>query len=86
MLLKFQCSFTKGYSPQHFFLLMVDKWKKGVDNIKVLGALLTNLSKVFDCICHDLLVVNLNAYVLSFPALKMIRDYVTATRFETTTT
>ena len=55
---------------------MVDESKKAVDNNKVFGALLTDLSKAFDCICHDLLVVNLNAYGLSFPALKIIQDYL----------
>ena len=32
---------------------MIDKWKKVVDNNKVSGALLTDLSKAFDCTCHD---------------------------------
>ena len=39
---------------------MIDKWKKAVDN-KVLGALLTDLSKAFRCIGHDLLIAKLNA-------------------------
>ena len=55
---------------------MIDKCKKAVDNNKVFGALLTDLLKVFDCIRHDLLVAKLNAYGLSFPALKMIQDYL----------
>ena len=55
---------------------MIDKWKKAVDNNKVFGALLADLSKSFDCICHELLVAKLNAYGLSFPALKMIQDYL----------
>ena len=76
ILSKFQCGFRKGYSPQDCLLLMIDKWKKAVDNNKVFGALLTDLSKAFDCICHDLLVAKLNAYGLSFPALKMIQDYL----------
>ena len=76
ILSKFQCGFRKGYNLQHCLLLMIDKWKKAVDNNKVFGALLTDLSKAFDCICHDLLVAKLNAYGLSLPALKMIQDYL----------
>ena len=75
ILSKFQCGFRKCYSPQHCLLLMTDTWRKLVDNNKVFGALLTNLSKAFDCINHDLLLAKLNAYGLSFPALKMIQDY-----------
>ena len=52
------------------------KTEKAVDNNKVFGVLLTGLSKAFDCICHRLLVVKLNAYGLSLPALKMIQDYL----------
>ena len=55
---------------------MIDKWKKAVDNNKAFGALLTDLSKAFDCICHDLLVAKLHAYGLSLPDLKMIQDYL----------
>ena len=40
------------------------------------GAVLTNLSKAFDCICHGLLISKLNAYGLSLPALKLITDYL----------
>ena len=47
ILSKFQCGFRKGYSPQHCLLLMIDKWKKAVDNHKVFGAVLTDLSKAF---------------------------------------
>ena len=74
ILSKFQCGFRKGYSPQHCLLLLIDKWKKANDNNKVFGALLTDLSKAFDCICHDLLVAN--AYGLSLPALKLIQNYL----------
>ena len=76
ILSKFQCGFRKGYSPQHCLLLMIDKWKKAVDNHKVFGAILTDLSKAFDCICHDLLIAKLNAYGLSLPALTLITDYL----------
>ena len=70
ILSKFQCGFRKGFSTQHCLLLMLEKWKQAVDNNKVFGALLTDLSKAFDCISHDLLIAKLNAYGLSLSALK----------------
>ena len=55
---------------------MIDKLKKAVNNNKVFRALLTDLLKVFDCVCHDLLVAKLNAHGLSFPALKRMQDHL----------
>ena len=46
--------------------------KKAVDD--VFRAILLNLYKAFVCICCNLLVVKLYAYVLSFPALKLMQD------------
>ena len=51
---------------------MIDKWKKAIDRNKVFGAILTDFSKAFDCISHDLLIAKLHVYGLSLPALKMI--------------
>ena len=55
---------------------MLEKWKRAVDNNKVFGALLTDLSKAFDCISHDLLIAKLNAYGLSLSALKLVHSYL----------
>ena len=52
---------------------MIDKWKNTVDDNEAFGAVLTDLSKALDCVCHDLLIVKLNAYGLSLPALKLIK-------------
>ena len=79
ILLKFQCGFRKCLSNQHCLLLMHEKWKQVVDNQKVFGALLTDLtdlSKAFDCICHDLLIAKLNAYGLSLSAVKLVHNYL----------
>ena len=54
------------------FFLMIDKLKNIVVNNKVFRVLFTDLSKVFDCICDDLLNAKLNASGLSLPALKII--------------
>ena len=52
---KFQCGFTKGCSTRYCLLLMLEKWKLAVDNNKVFGTLLTDLSKAFYRLSHDLL-------------------------------
>ena len=54
-----------------------NRWKKLFDSNEVFGAILTDLSKTFDRICHDLLDTKLNAYsALSLPALKVTQDYL----------
>ena len=47
---------------------MLEKWKSTIDNIRNFGALLTDLSKAFDCLPHDLLLAKLNAYGFSLSA------------------
>ena len=53
---KYQCGFRKGYNAQNRLLVLIEKWKKAVDNGNVFGVLLTNLSKAFDCLPHDLII------------------------------
>ena len=43
---------------------------------KVFGALLTDRSRGFDYLSHELIIARLNAYVFSLPALKLIHDYL----------
>ena len=73
---KYQCVFRKGFNAQHCLLAMLEKWKKAVDTKKVFGALLTDLSKAFDCLPHDLIIAKLNAYGFSLPALNLIQNYL----------
>ena len=70
-----QC-FRKGLSTQQRLLVLLEKWKRSLDRGKAFGALLTDLSKAFDCLDHELLIAKLNAYGLSLPALRLIHDYL----------
>ena len=71
-----QCGFRKGYSTQHCLLVMLETWKRSVDKGKVFDALLTDLSKAFDCLDHELLTAKLNAYGFTLSALRLINDYL----------
>ena len=73
---KCQRGFRKGYSVQHCLLSMLEKWKSAIVNKKMFGALLTDLSKAFDCLSHDLFIAKLNAYGFSIAALGFVQNYL----------
>ena len=54
---------------------MLEKWRSAVDNKKVFGAFLTDLSKAYDCLLLDLLITKLNACGFSMTALRLIQNY-----------
>ena len=55
---------------------MLEKWKAVVDIKKIFGALLTDLSKAFDYLSHDLLLAKLNTFGFSLPALRLMQSYL----------
>ena len=76
LLSKYQCGFRTDFSAQHCLLAKLEKWKNDVDKGKVFGALLTDLSKAFDCLPHELIIAKLNAYGFKLPALKLMHGYL----------
>ena len=46
--------------------------KKSVDSGEAFGALLTDLSKAFDCLSHEFLIAKLEAYGFDEKALTLI--------------
>ena len=44
--------------------------------LRLLVRYLTNLSKAFDCLDHELLIAKLNAYGFGLPALRLINNYL----------
>ena len=71
-----QCGFRKGHSIQQCLLAILEKWKRSVDSGKAFDALLTDLSKPFDCLNHELVIAKPNAYRFSLPALWLIYDHL----------
>ena len=76
ILSKSQYGFRKGHSTQYCLLLIFEKWKHVVDNNEVFGALLAELSNVFGCLSHDLLIAKLHSYDLSLLSLRSVSDYL----------
>ena len=76
ILSKYQCGFRKGYNSQHCLIALIEKWKKSVDNGGAFGALLTDLSKAFDCVTHELLIAKLHAYGFDKRSLVLIHNYL----------
>ena len=69
------CGFRKGFSTQHCLTVMLECWKKAIDKGKLAGALLTDLSKAFDCINYELLIAKLEAYGFDHKFLTYIYSY-----------
>ena len=55
---------------------MIENWCKSLDKGGSFGALLTDLSKAFDCLPHDLLVVKLHAYGLDINSARLMYSYL----------
>ena len=68
----FICGYTKGMNAQNCLVFMVELCKKALDRGQKFGVLLTDLSKAFDCLVHDLLIAKLDAYGFDYLSLKLI--------------
>ena len=56
-------AFRKGFGCQTALLKIIGDWKKALDENKYIAAILMDLSKAFDCLPHDLILLKLEAYV-----------------------
>ena len=76
ILSKYQFRFRKGYSAWQCLLTMSEKWRASLDHNGTCEALLTDLSKAFDCLPHDLLIAKLHACSCDLPSLKLRNSYL----------
>ena len=76
LLSNYQCGFRKRFNAQHCLVSMIEKWKERVDSGGAFGALMTDLSKAFHCLHHELLAAKLDAYRFDLKSVKLIQQYL----------
>ena len=72
----FIAAYRRAYGTQHVLIRLVEDWRSKLDNDYLVGAILMDLSKAFDCIPHDLLIAKLYAHGLDEDALVLIYSYL----------
>ena len=73
---KFLCGFRRNYSTQHTLFRLLKDWQLCLDNSGVVGTILMDLSKAYDCLPHDLLIAKLAAYGVQEKGLQLIYNYL----------
>ena len=58
------CEFRSRYSTQHALSNLLFNWQNCLDKSGVVGTILIDLSKAFDCLPHDLIEAKLHIYGL----------------------
>ena len=66
--------FRKGFSVVNCLLRVIEKWRESLDEGSAYGTLLTDLSKAFNCLPHEMIIAKLYAYGVDMPSLKLINS------------
>ena len=69
-------AYRKGHSCQNVLLKLTEDWRKYIDQNKIVGGLIMDLSKAFDCLPHDLLIAKLEAYGFERKTLHILYSYL----------
>ena len=64
------------YGTQYVIIRLVEEWQEQIDHNKIVGTVLLDLSKAFDCIPHDFLIAKLNTYGLDKNTLTLFFSYL----------
>ena len=68
------------HSYHHVLIRLLEEWRKALDDGNLVGAMLMDLSKAFDCIPHNFLIAQLQAYGFQNESLIHIYSYLKGRR------
>ena len=68
--------FRESYSTQHALIRVFELWRRCLDSSGIVGTILMDLSKAYDCLPHDLLIAKLEAYGFDNDSLQLICSYL----------
>ena len=66
----------KNHGTQHALLKMIETWKTKLNMSHKVGVIHMDLSKAFDSLNYELLIVNLKCYGLDQHAAEFFRSYL----------
>ena len=70
------CAFRQKYSCELLLVKLIEDWKALLDQHQVVGAMMLDLSKAFDCLPHRLLLAKLSSYGFDSDACNLIKSYL----------
>ena len=70
------CAFRARYSTQYALIRLLEKLRRCLDSSGLVGTILVDLSKAYDCLPHDLLIAKLEAYGLDINSLALLYSYL----------
>ena len=73
---RFVAAYSKNYNTQHVLIRLLEEWRLYLDKNYFVGAVMTGLSKAFDCIPHVLLIAKLEAYGFDNYATRYVYSYL----------
>ena len=72
----FLSAFRPGYGCNTTLLKIIEDWKESLDKNHYVAAILMDLSKAFDCLPHNLLVLKLKHYGLDDKSVSLVDSYL----------
>ena len=68
--------FREGYSTKHSLVRVLEAWRRSLDSSGIVGTILIDLSKAYECIPDDLLIAKLEAYGFHEKDLQLMYSYL----------